>query len=137
MSLKNCANCNGLFVSAAGDLCPACLDADERAVVTVEKFLRTAPNASMEEVSRGTGVDSAILMRLVRSRKLKLANEDHLVCEACGIGIRSGRLCMPCQGKLTEIMAGEEVKRSAPRLEESESRRAGRSSIILDKFQRK
>ena len=105
MPLANCSLCNRLFNRTVHEVCPDCREADDAAYAQLCEFLAREPGSTLPEVAEGTGVDSAVIRRMVRSGRL--AGFDALAmsvlaCQRCGTPVPVGRFCAPCQRELRQ-----------------------------------
>lgn len=98
MELKNCPNCGKLFVYVTKNLCPACAEKDEENFRNVKDYLYENPEATIDEVSEKTGVDTKKILEYLKEGRLilKQNNPDVLSCESCGNPILTGRFCKNC-----------------------------------------
>ena len=103
--LTNCPNCDSLFLrNKFQDVCQACYKEEEKIFEMVYQYIRKKENrtATIAQVVEDTGVDEDLLMKFIRTGKLKLAQFPNLgyKCEKCGQLIREGKLCMGCTNQL-------------------------------------
>lgn len=99
--LSNCPNCGELFVrNNHRDLCQKCWKKEEVSFETVYKFIRQRENrtATIHQVEEGTGVDEELILKFIKTGRLKVASLPNLgyPCEKCGTTIQKGKLCEPC-----------------------------------------
>lgn len=102
MNLRNCPECGKLFVYNHRNLCPECLKKDEEDFDIVRDFLYKNPKATVEEISKKTGVSSKSILEFLKEGRLMLRSNNVniiLSCELCGEPIVSGRLCEKCSKK--------------------------------------
>lgn len=119
MDLYNCPNCNSLFVKTKfRDVCDACYKEEEEQFDRVYEYIRKKNNrtASMVQVVEATGVEEELIIKFVKTGKLRIAQFPNLgvPCEKCGTVIRSGRLCDPCSDLIRsglETYESEEKRR--------------------------
>ncbi|MGX1983401.1 flagellar operon protein (TIGR03826 family) [Thermolongibacillus altinsuensis] len=120
MNLENCPNCGRLFIkSQFHDICQSCYREEEEAFEKVYHFLRKRENrmATMAQVVEATGVKESLLMKFIKSGRLKLAQFPNLgyPCDRCGTLIREGRLCANCSTDLSKqlemLQKEEEMKK--------------------------
>lgn len=101
MELRNCPECGKLFAFMTRNLCPACLEAEERLFQEIESYLRQNPGATVSEVSQGTGVDEKKIIFFLRNGRLIGSGTALLLeCERCGKPIKTGRFCDTCRAEL-------------------------------------
>lgn len=93
------------------DICPTCLEEEEKEFQKVKSFFREHPRARLEEASRETGVDKKTIMQFLKDGRLQLVlpqgevPEEGLFCERCGRPILQGKLCEECKKKLSLLIA--------------------------------
>lgn len=113
MDVFNCPNCNSLFVMTKfRDVCDACFKEEEAQYDKVYAYIRKKTNrtASMMQVVMETGVEERLIIKFVRTGKLRISQFPNLgiPCEKCGSNIKSGRLCGKCGDSLrTDLQAFE------------------------------
>ncbi|MEB2627127.1 TIGR03826 family flagellar region protein [Peribacillus frigoritolerans] len=113
MDVFNCPNCNSLFVMTKfRDVCDACYKEEEAQYDKVYAYIRKKTNrtASMMQVVMETGVEERLIIKFVRTGKLRISQFPNLgiPCGKCGANIKSGRLCGKCGDSLrTDLQAFE------------------------------
>ncbi|MCT4479550.1 hypothetical protein CW306_12920 [Bacillus sp. BA3] len=113
MEVFNCPSCNSLFVMTKfRDVCDACYKEEEDQYDKVYAYIRKKINrtASMMQVVKETGVEDTLIIKFVRTGKLRISQFPNLgiPCEKCGANIKSGRLCGKCSDSLvTDLQAFE------------------------------
>ena len=117
--LANCPNCNGVFVkNNFRDVCEACYKKEAAQFDQVYQFIRKRENrtATIPEVVIGTGVEESIILKFIKTGKLRIASNPNLgyPCEKCETIIREGRLCPSCNQKLrsdiTKMKSNEQLR---------------------------
>ncbi|MBU8771525.1 TIGR03826 family flagellar region protein [Cytobacillus oceanisediminis] len=120
--LSNCPKCDAIFVkSQFRDVCQDCWKEEEKAYETVYLFIRKRENrtAKMMEVVEATEVEEELIIKFIKTGRLKLAQFPNLgyPCEKCGTSIREGKLCGSCAGDLRkdlqQFTAEEERRKEA------------------------
>lgn len=119
MNLANCPNCDALFVKTTFRMvCDVCYKEEEAQFNKVYEFIRKSSNrtATMAQVVEATEVEEELIIRFVKSGKLRLAQFPNLgiPCEQCGKPINDGRLCKECSqnfGKELKTFEKEEDRR--------------------------
>jgi len=96
MPLANCKECGKLFVKISSDICPECQKKEEEDFNRVREYLKTHPNANLQEIIDATGVSEAKVSKFIRAGRLSIKP----TCESCGKPIDSGRFCPECRLKL-------------------------------------
>jgi flagellar operon protein (TIGR03826 family) len=99
--LANCPKCDKLFVETqVQDVCPACYKEEQKLFETVYEFIKKKENrtATLPEVCEATEVEEGLVIKWIRTGKLKLAAFPNLgyPCEKCKTLIRQGRVCESC-----------------------------------------
>ncbi|MDF1507817.1 hypothetical protein PZE06_06435 [Robertmurraya sp. DFI.2.37] len=99
--LANCPKCGEIFVkNKFRDICQACWQEEEAAYEKVYQFIRKRENrmATMHQVEEGTGVEEALILKFIKTGRLKLAQFPNLgyPCDRCGKLIQKGKLCNAC-----------------------------------------
>jgi hypothetical protein len=96
-------------------ICQDCMQAEEDAFRLVRNYLEENPGADMPTVAEGTGVDEAMILRLVQQGRLATLGELvmglKVECRQCTKPVITGRYCPEC----TETM-GQALKDSAKTL---------------------
>lgn len=117
--LTNCPNCETLFLkSKFRDVCDSCFKEEEKLFEKVYQFIRKKENrtATMVQVIDATEVDEELIIKFIKSGRLKLMQFPNLgyKCEKCGATIREGRLCVTCSDTLRsqlKVFQQEEERR--------------------------
>ncbi|MGC8971094.1 MAG: MerR family transcriptional regulator [bacterium] len=100
MPLANCKECGRLFVKTSSDICPECQKKEEEDFNRVKEYLKTHPNAKLQDIVDATGVSEAKVSKFIKAGRLSVKP----MCESCGKPIDSGRFCPECRLKLlTEV----------------------------------
>lgn len=116
MSLANCSRCGQMFQrTGAGRVCFNCKEDEEQAYRLVRDFLEANPGSTIPAVAEGTGVDEAMIIRLLQEGRLvalgDLTNGLKIECRRCGVPTSSGKFCASCTEQI-----GQELKSSAASL---------------------
>ncbi|RFB11036.1 hypothetical protein DZB84_21230 [Bacillus sp. HNG] len=126
--LMNCPNCGALFVKTnLRDVCEKCYKEENQAFETVYKFIRKRENrtATIYEAAEGTGVDEELIIKFIRTGKLKLAQFPNLgyPCQKCRTIIREGILCDDCSKDLrSELSIFKQEEERKKEIREREKR---------------
>ena len=123
--LSNCPKCNGIFVKTKfREICENCWKEEETAYDTVYKFIRKRENraATITQVVEATGVEEELLLKFIRTGRLKLTQFPNLgyPCDKCGAIIRKGKLCENCAGELRQEL--DSYQKEEERKKEIENR---------------
>lgn len=108
--VTNCPYCGTLFIQTKfRDLCETCFKAEEEEFETVHKYIRKKENrtASIQEVVGETGVEEEVIVKFIRSGRLKVAKHPNIGynCSRCGSTIQYGTLCTVCSTDLRKQLA--------------------------------
>ncbi|RYI27933.1 hypothetical protein EVU96_15885 [Bacillus infantis] len=118
--LANCPHCDKVFVkNQFRDICNDCWKEEELKYENVYQYIRKRENrtATMQQVVDATGIEEALILKFIRTGKLKLAQFPNLgyPCDKCGAYIREGKLCQKCATELRKdintLHAEEERKK--------------------------
>lgn len=104
--LRNCPVCGKVFVKINRNLCPECIEKEEKEYEIVRKYLKDNPGASVEEISEITGVDEKKVLRWIREGRIDVSYSQGgtgLTCKRCGAPISIGNLCSAC----IKILSGQ------------------------------
>ena len=109
MDVKNCRGCGRLFNYIGGGyfLCPACMEALDKKLQVVKKYIQDNPKATMTEISQDNDVSINQIERWIREERLTFADDSPIgiECEGCGAMIKSGRYCQACKDKLQKTLS--------------------------------
>lgn len=104
MPLSNCPRCKRVFNKLAGvAMCDACRQREEDDFEACYQFLRQTPNASIAEVSEGTGVEASRIMEFYRTGRL-IAGDAGYPCEKCGGPTHRGVYCEKCVAGMRDAL---------------------------------
>jgi len=109
MALANCNSCGRLFNRLNRDICPPCVQEEDRLFTAVREYLKEHRNAHTYEVSEQTGVEMKTLVRWIREGRLStrdgLPPNMNYPCEACETPITDGRFCRSCKDRLSDALS--------------------------------
>lgn len=99
--IETCPSCGDIYVkNQFRDVCQKCWKEEEKAYDEVSKFMRRRENraATMLQVVEAVGVEEELLLKFIRTGRLKVTQFPNLgyPCDKCGTIIRAGILCEPC-----------------------------------------
>ncbi|MFZ5640019.1 MAG: hypothetical protein ACOY4Q_04945 [Bacillota bacterium] len=103
--LRNCPQCGKVYMYMVRNLCPACIDLEEKQYEEVKDYLRKNPGAQIEQIVEDTGVDESKVLRWMRDGRLIVTGTGGrpvLVCQRCGRQVERGNLCSKCTQFLAE-----------------------------------
>jgi hypothetical protein len=117
MPLDNCVRCGKLFNRLSRPICTDCAREEERQAKVVMDFLKDSPSATIEEIAGATGVDSRVILRLIRDDRLQITSAHYVShsCRACGASITAGQYCFHCLRKFGRALTGKDIGRSGTR----------------------
>lgn len=134
LKYKTCIYCGRIFQSSGPDICPECLRKLEEQFKLIKEYLYQNPRASVEEVSKETGIDEKLILHFLREGRLEMVSADgSLLCEKCGAPITSGRLCKKCSDTLAQAL-GSVLPNQKQQEDENEKRRGRLGSGKMDKL---
>jgi flagellar operon protein (TIGR03826 family) len=114
--LRNCPRCGDLFVANSREVCPNCVQKETQELEACIQFLKKKENrqASMQEVSEGTGVSIDQITKFIMDRRLSAENNPNLgyPCESCGKMIQSAKFCEPCKEDWEQSIQAQKDKSS-------------------------
>lgn len=108
MEVLSCKGCGRLYNYIGGPkLCPACQKKLEDKFQEVKQYLNENPNASISEVSEKLDVSVKQIKQWVREERLAFSEAcaDGILCEHCGVPIRTGRFCDKCKSQMANNLA--------------------------------
>ena len=103
--LKNCPVCGKVFVKIVKNLCPDCVEAEEKEFLTVREYIKENPGASVEEISVVTEIDEKKILRWLREGRIEYSSRQagiKITCKSCGAPISVGNLCGECARELSD-----------------------------------
>lgn len=108
MPIANCKRCGRIYNRISRDICPACIKQEDEMLIEIRRYLKQHSEASITDVSEGTGVEYTILVEMIRDGRLMIHNHPNLKypCERCGMPTQSGRLCAKCAKELAQELKG-------------------------------
>ena len=113
--LRNCPTCGKVFVKINRNLCPECMEKEEKDYDLARKYLKDNPRASVREISELTGIDGKKILRWIREGRIDVdyaGAGSGLTCKRCGTKISIGNLCSNCIKLLSGQM--KSISPSAP-----------------------
>ena len=130
--IRNCKKCGRMYSYMGGKvyLCEECVAEEQDDFKKVKEYLYANPGAIMTQVASDTGISTKKLTRYLREGRLEIHGEEGknllLPCDNCGKGIKSGKLCNDCEGKLKSNIKGfaSRVKQEVFKKEEGTSKNA-------------
>lgn len=102
--LRNCPECGKVFVKISKNLCPDCIEKDEKAFEEVRAYLKDYPGASVEEICGATGVEEKKVLKWIREGQIEVCFREGgrvLTCKGCGVPVTSGNFCARCAKDLS------------------------------------
>lgn len=102
MEPKNCKRCGKIFSYTGNHLCPDCIEKEDQEFKLVKDYIYENPKCSAYEVSEATGVSVRTIISFLKQDRLQEAEglSGLLVCEKCGVPVKSGRHCEKCASQL-------------------------------------
>lgn len=107
-TITNCIRCSRMFQRVSGKVCPQCVQDEEERFRLVRDHVEEHPGCTIPEVSEGTGVEEAEILRFLQSGRLAtlgdLAKGLTMDCTQCGRPISTGKLCPACQEQMSQAL---------------------------------
>lgn len=98
---RSCMECGGIMIfKGVGEYqCEECAAVAYDDYGKVRCYLEKHKGATAAEVESGTGVKQKTIRQMLKEERLQVAEDSKafMICEMCGVKIRSGRLCVKCQ----------------------------------------
>ena len=89
--LRNCPICGRLYADLGRGLCPGCYSQQESIKEEAIRYTDEHPEATMEEISKATGVHSLMLRKMELEGKFGNASKRlEYACSRCGRPITAG-----------------------------------------------
>jgi predicted transcriptional regulator len=92
-----------MFGSENGQIyCSKCRGTDEEDFRKVRNYLYDNPGASVQEVSKETGVEEQTIIRFLKQERIEIVEDENAIlsCERCGVSIKTGRYCEKCKNEI-------------------------------------
>lgn len=103
--VKNCPLCGRIYVETGRKMCRDCYAKQEELEQKVLSYVRDHPNATVGEVVEATGVDAAVIRRMIREGRFEDTNiQLDYPCARCGKPIIKGKFCQDCLMRLYNKM---------------------------------
>jgi hypothetical protein len=97
----HCGDCKGIMVfQGLGQYkCEDCGLNELDDYGYARNYIEKNPGANVSEISDKTGVSRKSINNMVKEGRFEITKESRtfLLCEVCGINIRSGRVCKNCE----------------------------------------
>lgn len=102
-NLLNCPRCGKVYAKNIRNMCVACIKISDAELAKCNKYLKENRLVTIEELSKGTDVESLQIVRFIRDKRLSIAGAPNIKygCEVCNESIRDGNLCAACRKKFT------------------------------------
>lgn len=116
MDVRSCKNCGRLYNYMSGvPLCEACKKKLEEKFQEVKDYLDENPHATVSRVSEEMNVSVKQIKQWIREERLTLseATDAGIVCEHCGVPLRTGRFCDKCKVVMQNELASAIAKPKA------------------------
>jgi tRNA(Ile2) C34 agmatinyltransferase TiaS len=96
-----CAACGGVMVfQGLGQYrCEKCGSLEYDDYGKVREFIEEHPGANVAQIAESTGVTRKAINKMVKEERFEIRKESKtfLLCEICGLPIRSGYVCKNCE----------------------------------------
>ena len=111
----NCSLCKGIMVfRGVGEYkCEDCGNKEYDDYGKARNYIEEHPGANVYEISETTGVSRKVITNLVKDGRFEVTKESKtfMMCEVCGVSIRSGRVCRNCEAAYHKSYE-EEIRRT-------------------------
>jgi RNA polymerase subunit RPABC4/transcription elongation factor Spt4 len=108
MSIRNCPECGRIFEFVFKNLCPECIQREDKESEAVVDYLKDNPGARIPEISEATGISADKITKMLKNGRLISICERNgiklLACEHCGKPIANGNLCQQCSDSMTMVL---------------------------------
>ncbi len=131
---KECKVCGEFFMQVGKrQICPKCLESEDKYFKLVRDYLYKYPSASVEEVEEQTDVSGVFIDDWIRSGRLENKGFGmSYPCDMCGRPIHVGKICMKCQEELGGLQSGMNKSKIQEGLDDEELKR-NRGMYISEK----
>ena len=104
VDFRNCPVCGGLFRYVSRNICPSCIEVEEKEFDTVRRYIWDHKGVRIMEVSEATGVSEDKIIRFLKDGRLlaKGLIVDGLACDRCGKPISEGKMCEACRAEISQ-----------------------------------
>jgi tRNA(Ile2) C34 agmatinyltransferase TiaS len=110
-----CADCEGIMIfQGLGQYkCEKCGGIEYDDYGKVREFIEEHPGANVAQISENTGVSRKSINKMIKEERFEIRKDSKtfLLCEICGIPIRSGYVCKNCEATYHKQYE-EEVRKS-------------------------
>ena len=129
MFLNNCRKCGRAYRGSNPELCPDCLEEDEKNFKLVRRFIKENPKVALEVVAEATGVDEEQLRSYLRDGRLQSAELSGpiLECQRCGKPIHQGMYCVICASEIKSTFVTEPRPEKEPKKKPRKTRSFARN----------
>lgn len=123
-NIRNCPECGKIFTyEGKRNLCPRCIETEEKKYALVRRYVKDNPGASIQEVAEETEVEEELVLRFLREGRLHSKGLETAItteCARCGKQILTGRYCQDCLLKMTKELTRAAGGNEQPKEEEPE-----------------
>ncbi|MCL2051261.1 MAG: hypothetical protein FWG91_06000 [Lachnospiraceae bacterium] len=96
-----CSLCEGVVVfKGLGQFkCEECGNFEYDDYGKAREFIEKMPGANVYQIAEATGVSRKAINNMIKDGRFEITRDSKsfLVCEVCGVNIRSGRACQNCE----------------------------------------
>jgi hypothetical protein len=116
LEIKNCKQCGKIYLYNGSSLCKDCMDEMEQYFAKIRDYLYRYPDSDVDTIANETGIDTKLILQLIRDGRLQFGGRSRLTCRACGDTIETGYYCVKCQQEISKklkITTGENTPKEA------------------------
>ncbi len=107
LNILNCPRCGKIYAKNLRNLCLSCVKILDEECNRCNQYLREHKMSTIAELSKGTGVDEAQIIKFIREKRISIVGALNINygCELCNASIREGNLCTSCRARMTQDMS--------------------------------
>jgi flagellar operon protein (TIGR03826 family) len=105
--IANCKECGALFNQILHNICPACVQEEQKRFEIVQKYLKENRYATIVDIVRHTQILIEEVTIMIERGKLMLVDFPNLSieCKGCGLPTQEGVYCNECKNDLIMELA--------------------------------
>jgi hypothetical protein len=106
LEIKNCRRCGKVYIFNGSTICKDCMIGMDQYLDKIRDYLLRNPDSDIDTISNDTGIDTKIILQLLRDGRLQYKGRSRLTCRTCGETIDTGYYCEKCQQVLSYKIQG-------------------------------